>query len=85
MFTFDDGFVTGSKDSLCKVWTNELTELSKINLATSKDGYKGSCFIQLNYSVNDYTISIFFLFLLDFNIIICDFYNTIIVLLIYLS
>ena len=41
MFTYDDGFVTGGKDSQIKVWTSDVTQLSKINLAASKDGYKG--------------------------------------------
>ncbi|ESO87658.1 hypothetical protein LOTGIDRAFT_166239 [Lottia gigantea] len=39
----DEGYTTGGKDSMVKLWDTDFKPISAVNLANSQDGYKGLC------------------------------------------
>ncbi|KAJ8309461.1 hypothetical protein KUTeg_014335 [Tegillarca granosa] len=46
IFTLDmseDGFVTGGKDGVVKLWDSDFKSISSINLSNAPEGYKGLC------------------------------------------
>jgi len=46
IYTLDataDGFCSGGKDGMVRLWDPDFKPLSSVNLTSTKDGYKGLC------------------------------------------
>lgn len=41
----EDGFVTGGKDGVVKLWDSDFKSISSINLSNAPEGYKGNILI----------------------------------------
>ena len=36
-----DGYVSGGKDGIVRIWDPDFKHIAKVDLSTAKDGYKG--------------------------------------------